>query len=214
MMTAIVTSPDPGSAIRRVAWLGTVGMFAAVLWGFATYWMLQDRLDALSRTTVPGQVTIQASAPERVTIFFEDPSAPRGFLVRSASVTTLTPAPVDVVVTGPAGRVVTASPYERDLRFAHDGRVVIAMATIRVPVTGSYTIDVGGTVPPGTMVSVGTVLDGVVMVNAGGVVVLFVVSALAVLVAKVAAAVQRRRVPSGAGRSAATGRAADRSGSS
>jgi hypothetical protein len=51
-------------------WLALAGMIGAVVWGFFSYQLLQDRLDALSRTTVPGQVTVEALEPEGLMIYF------------------------------------------------------------------------------------------------------------------------------------------------
>jgi hypothetical protein len=44
-------------------WLAVVGMVGATVLGFVSYQDLQDRLTALSRTAVPGSVTVDVHEP-------------------------------------------------------------------------------------------------------------------------------------------------------
>lgn len=168
--------PSPRWAWPTAA-LALVVLVGAVVWGLVTYDGLQDRLDALHRTAVPGQLTLEVEGPAGLTIFYEDPDAAADFVVRSNQASTIDVSPVDVSVTGPSGPV-TLARYERDLRFDVDGRVATALATFDAPEAGRYTLDVAGDAPAGAMVAVGDVVDASLMANAAGAVVLFVASLL------------------------------------
>lgn len=189
-------TPKPTGRLSAARWLALVAMVAAIGWGYVSYQMLQHRLAALSRTAVPGQVTVQVAGPQELTVYYEDPPASGGFLVRTGASSTLGSSPVDLAVTGPSGATVTTAPYERDLRFTYDGRAVIALATIDAPTAGTYTIEASGDVPPAALVSVGQVVDVGLLANAAGALALFVGPPLALLVAMLVAAVKRRRVTS------------------
>ncbi len=169
--------------VRRLA---LVGVIVAIVWGFLGYRMLQDRLASLARTPVPGQVTIHTDGPQRVTLFYEDPTAPGGFVVRAGDSGTPASAPIDIAVTDQAGRSAATTPYGRDLRFTHRGRTVIALATLDVPAAGSYTIRAGGDVATGAGIAVGTVVDAGMLINGIGAVVVFVLGILALAVVIIA----------------------------
>lgn len=190
-----VRRPSPGW-ITAVLWLSVAGLVGAIVWGFFGYQALQDRLAALPRTEVPGEVAVQVPKPGTLVIYYEDPSAAGAFVVRSSGTNTLTPSPVELAVTGPSGETVATTPYRRDLRFDHDGRVVTAVATIDASTSGTYTIEAGGTVPPTARVSVGDVVDGGLIANAAGAIVLFVGSLLALLAMVVLGAIRRGRAVS------------------
>ncbi|MGA7271757.1 MAG: hypothetical protein WB239_11855, partial [Acidimicrobiia bacterium] len=180
--------------IKAVLWLSVAGLVGAIVWGFFSYQSLQDRLAAMPRTAVPGQVAIQVQDPGTLTIFYEDPTAGGTFVVQSNATSTLTPSPVQLAVTGPSGESVPTSPYQRDLRFDYDGRIVTALATIDPSASGTYTIDVSGTVPSTARISVGDVVDFGLIASAAGAIVLFLGSLLALLVTVVMTAVRRSRV--------------------
>ncbi len=183
-----------GRGRTAVRWLVLVGVIGSMVWAFFGYQMLQDRLGSLSRTAVPGQVTVETAGPQTLTIYYEDPTASGRFVVRAAGTSTLTTSPVEITVTGPAGRSTPTTPYGRDLRFTHDGRVVVTMATFDAPTAGDYTIDVSGNAPPGAAVSVGTVVDTALIINGVGAVGLFVISLLSLVATMIAALVSRSRV--------------------
>ena len=178
-------------------WLALVGMVGATVLGFVSYQDLQDRLTALPRTAVPGSVTVDVHEPLELTIFYEDPMARGGFVVQAGGSSTLASSPVDLAVSGPTGESVAAVPYERDLRFGHDGRIVIAVATIDIPTAGAYTVHVSGNVPPAALVSVGDVIDPRLIVEAAGAITLFGGSALALVIIMTVAAIGHRRAISG-----------------
>jgi hypothetical protein len=182
--------------LQVARWLALAGVIGAVVWGFFSYQLLQDRLDALSRTTVPGQVTVEALETEGLTIYYEDPTAPGRFLVRASASNTLVSAPVGLAVTGPSGAAVPTAPYERDLRFRHDGRDIIALATVDLPAAGTYVIQASGSVPPTAMVSAGQVIDFPLIANAAGAVTLFLGSLVVVLATSVVGAFTRSRARS------------------
>ena len=172
-------------------WLALAGVIGAIVLGLFSYQTLQNRLDALSRTAVPGQVTIEIPEPHQgLTIYYEDPTA-RGGLVEAGGSNTLASSPLDLTVTGPSGESVATVPYERDLRFDHDGRVVTALATIDTPTAGTYTVQASGNVPPTAMVSVGGVVDFGLITAWTGTIALFVGSLLLVLVTVTVAAIKR-----------------------
>ncbi len=75
---------------------------------------------------------------------------------------------------GPSGEPIEATPYRRDLRFTHAGRVVTAMDTVNATAPGVYTMTAIGDRGPGVLVSVGRVLDPLLVAGAGGSVVLLV----------------------------------------
>jgi hypothetical protein len=181
-----------GSMLPMLVSLSLVGLIGTVAWGFLDYRGLVDRLDALPRTTVPGEVAVTAGAADTMTIFYEDPSVGGGFVVQSAGTNTLTSPPVEVSVTGPDGQAIGTAPYERDLRFDHDGRVVTAMETFQAPTAGTYTIEVTGQVPQAARVSAGVVIDSGLLIGVAGAVVLFL-GTIAALAATVIVAATRVR---------------------
>ena len=174
-------------------WLAVAGVIGAAALGLFSYRTLQDRLDALSRTAVPGQVTVEVAKSEGLTIFYEDATARGGFVVQAGGSGMLGAAPVDLAVRGPSGEPVATVPYERDLRLNHDGRVVTAFATIDTPTAGTYTVQASGDVPPTALVSVGRVVDVALIAEAGGAIALAVGSVLLLLMTVTVAALKRRR---------------------
>lgn len=169
------------SSTRR-AWTAAALVLAALIgaavWGLLTYQDLQERLDALPRTTVPGEVTVDVTDAHGLTVFYEDPEAPTGFVVRSSQTTTISSSPVDLSVLGPSGPV-TLTRYDRDLRFDVDDRVATALMTFDAPEPGRYTLRATGDVPAGSMVSVGDVVDGGLLASTAGAIGLFVASIVA-----------------------------------
>ena len=174
-------------------WLAVAGVIGAAVLGLFSYQTLQDRLDAFSRTAVPGQVTVEVPEPGGLTIFYEDATGGGGFVVQAGGSRTLASAPVDLAVKGPSGEPVATVPYERDLRLNHDGRVVTAFATIDTSTAGTYTVQASGDVPPTALVSVGQVVDFALIAEAGGAIALSVGSFLLLLVTVTVAAMKRRR---------------------
>ena len=173
-------------------WLALAGVIGAIVLGLFSYQTLQNRLDALSRAAVPGQVTIEIPEPHQgLTIYYEDPTARGGFVVQAGGSNTLASSPLDLTVTGPSGESVATVPYEGDLRFNHDGRVVTALATIDTPTAGTYTVQASGNVPPTAMVSVGRVVDFGLIAAWTGTIALFVGSLLLILVTVTVAAIKR-----------------------
>ncbi len=176
--------------------LAILGVIGAVAWGFLTYSSLENRLEALPRTAVPGQVAVQVDQPQGMTIFYEDPQASGTFIVQASrgESRTLADAPVTVTVTGPSGSVPTAV-YENDLRFHVSGRVATALATFDAPVAGTYTVRVAGDVPAGSRVSVGDVVDAGLIASFVGAVVLFVATLAAAAITVLVVAIRRLRQP-------------------
>jgi hypothetical protein len=180
---------------RILSWIPVVGVIVALVWGFLVYQALQSHLTDLSRTSVPGQVTVEVPQPESLTIFYEDPTAKGGFVVQSSATSTLTSTPVDLVVTGPSG-VISSSPYHRDLRFRHEGRTVTAMATIEAPSAGAYTLQVSGDTPAGAYVSAGQVAGFGLAASFVGAIILFLVSLVAIPIVRVLANKRQSRTVS------------------
>ena len=177
-------------------WRSVVGLIGSVVWAFFSYGGLQDRLAELPRSAVPGQVEVEVSEPQALTIFYEDPTAEGMFLVRSSDANVLEAPPVDLTVVGPAGERIQSQPYDRDLRFDHNDRVLIAVATIETASVGTYAIQVSGDVPVGAQISVGDVIDFGLVANIVAVVGLFVVSILGSVVAVVLLTVRSGSRPS------------------
>ena len=162
-------------------------------WGFSDYQGLQSRLADLPRTPVPGQVTVQVSTPQTVTIYYENPNAAGTFVVQSSGTNTLVDSPVDLIVAGPSGEAVQTEPYVRDLRFDYQGRVVTALRTFDADVAGIYNIDISGDVPSTARVSVGHVADFGLVAGLAGAIILFVGSLLALLATVVIVVIKRGR---------------------
>jgi len=173
-------------------WFTVAGVIGAAALGVLSYQTLQHRLDAVSRTAVPGQVTVEVAETGGLTIFYEDPTAPSGFVVRAGGSNTLAAALVNLAVKGPSGEPVATVPYEQDLRLNHDGRVVTALATIDTPTAGTYTIQASGNVPPAALVSAGRVVDLALIAEMGGAIALSVGSFLLLLVTATVTAMKRR----------------------
>lgn len=178
---------------RTAAIIAVAGVLAATAWGFLTYENLQDRLEALARTDVPGEVTFEVTEPGGRTIFYEDVGAGT-FLVQTGQHRDLTSIPVDLTVTGPDGEVATAS-YELDLRFHHSGRDVTAVATFDAPTAGMYTLTVAGDGSSAARVAVGDVVDVALLANVVGAVLLLVGALLTAGVIMLVALVNRPPTP-------------------
>lgn len=174
-----------------------VGLIGSMVWGFLSYVALQDQLAAMPRSDVPGQLAIDVVEPQTLTIFYEDPTVDAAFLVESSGASMFEAAPVELTVVGPSGGRVETAPYERNLRFDYDGRVLTALATIEMSSTGTYTIDVAGDVPVEAQISVGHIVDVGLIASVIGVVGLFVASVVGIVVAVVMMAVRggRRKSP-------------------
>ena len=136
------TNSSRAVRLGTAAGILVVGLVGSVLWGLTTYQSLQDRLDALPRTDVPGEVTFEVAEPQGVTVFYEDPAAERAFVVQANQASTLATSPVDLAVSGPDGAHALAR-YERDLRFDIDGRVAAAVATFDAPEPDLHVAGVG-----------------------------------------------------------------------
>jgi hypothetical protein len=182
--------------VSVLLWLSLAGLIGAIAWGFFSYGALQDRLANLPRAAVPGQVTVDVPEPQTLTIFYEDPTADGTFVVQTSGSNTITVSPVELTVTAPSGEEVAIAPYERDLRFDYDGRVLTAMATIDASTVGTYTVEASGDTPPSAQISVGHVVDVGLIAHAVGVIGLFLASLAGVATAGVLIAVRRRRVES------------------
>lgn len=182
-MSTLERRPKVGLLV--LLWLGLAGLIGSLAWGFFSYEGLQDRLAELPRSVVPGQIDVEVVEPQTQTIFFEDPSADQKFGVRSSPTSMLETPPVDLIVTGPSGERIDIQAYERDLRFDHDGRVLIAMATFEPAVAGRYSIEMSGDVPAGAEVSAGDVVDFGLVANFVALVGLFILSVVALAVAVV-----------------------------
>lgn len=183
------------------SWYGVAGflafasLVAAVAWGLGSYQQLQDRLEALPRTAVPGTIVVAVGTAQSVTVFYEDPVVAGGFAVQASGTSKLRAAPVELTVTDASQRPVATTPYGTDLRFDIGDRVAIASATFDAPAAGHYTVEVAGDVPAQARVSAGTVVDAELIASAIGVVTLFVMPLLAVVVVAVVVAVRGARTP-------------------
>lgn len=180
-------------------WLSLAGLIGAMAGGVFSYRGLEGRLAEMSRAVVPGQVDIEVTEPDTLTIFYEDPTADGTFVVQSSGSNTLSALPVELTVTGPSGERVTVAPYERDLRFDYDGRVLTAIAVIDATTAGTYNVQATGDVPALAQVSVGHVVVVGLVANVVGVVGLFLVSVLGVTVAVAMIVAERGRIASSDG---------------
>ena len=176
------------------AGLALVGVLGAIALAAVGYVQLQDRLEALPRTDVPGTVTVAVDGPQGVTIFYEDPSR-GGFVAQASGTSTLRFSPVDLVVTGPSGTTVATAPYAADLRFDVGSRVATALATFDAPSAGTYTIDVTGDVPADVRVSAGDVVDAGLVAYLVVAVALFLLATATAVAMAVVTAVKRSRTP-------------------
>jgi hypothetical protein len=175
--------------------LGLASLITAIALGWGSYQLLQDRLEGLARTAVPGTIVVQVEGEEAVTVFYEDPTADGGFVVQARGTSSPGPTPVDLSVTDPNGRVVATRPYGSDLRFDMRDRVAIASAVFDAPSAGSYTVEVTGDAPVAARVSAGSVVDAGMIARLIGVIALFVGPPIVALVIAVVVAVQRSRTP-------------------
>lgn len=191
------TTQSPRIAWPRVVlWLSLAGLIAAIAWGLYAYEGLQSRLSDFPRTAVPGELSVEVSQPQTLTIFYEDPIADRTFVVRSSDTNTLNAPPLELGVTGPSGDPIQTTRYERDLRFDHGGRVLTAMATFDADEAGTFTIEAAGNVPAEARASVGEVVEFELVANVLGVVGLFIGSLLGMTIALVFIGLKRGRTPS------------------
>lgn len=175
------TSRRPSGRLLAAVAILVAGLVGSVAWGLLTYESLQGRLEALPRTDVPGEATVEVDGPQGLTIFYEDRASEQGFVVRSNRISTITSSPVELSVTGPSGPLELAR-YERDLRFDVDGRVATALATFDAPTAGTYTVHVAGEPSDGVMVSVGDVVTPGLLASFVGAVALFLVGLVAATV--------------------------------
>lgn len=168
--------------VSVLLWLSLAGIIGAIAWGFLGARGLQDRLAALPRAVVPGQVDVEVAEPGTLTIFYEDPTADGTFVVQASGSNTLSALPVELTVTGPSGERINVAPYQRDLRFDYDGRVLTAIAVMDATIPGSYEVQATGDVPALAQISVGHVDAGLVA-NVVALVALFLISGLGLAVA-------------------------------
>lgn len=178
--------------------LALAGMVGSIAWGVHTYRLLEARLDALPRVAVPGEVSVDLEEPQGLTIFYEDPGAAGGFGVLWNTLGGPMggdDGPVDLLVTGPSGEQVPTAPYDGDLRFDVGGNVAIALATFDAPAAGTYTVTATGDVPTAARVSVGQVVDGGLVAQVVGAVVLFVGTVAVTVPLVVVVAYRRSRSP-------------------
>jgi hypothetical protein len=173
--------------------LSVVGLIGAMAWAFFSYRGLEDRLAEMSRTVVPGEVAIEVTEPDTLTIFYEDPTGTGTFVVQSSGSNTLAALPVELTVTGPSDQTVTVSRYERDLRFDYDGRVATAIAVFDATTAGTYNVQAIGDGPAMAQVSVGHVVDVGLVANVVAVVSLFLISVVGVAVSIALVVVRRGR---------------------
>ncbi|HEX6286960.1 MAG TPA: hypothetical protein VFZ80_05700 [Acidimicrobiia bacterium] len=166
-------------------------MIGSLAWGLYSYGELQDRLDELPRTLVPGVVDVEVDEPQTLTVFYEDPASSGTFAVQSGGSNTLTAPPVELAVSSPSGQEVDVLPYERDLRFDHEGRVLTAISTFSADSAGIYIVEVEGDVPASARVSVGRVVESSLVATVIGVVGSFVLSVIGLLIAVVALSIRR-----------------------
>lgn len=174
-----------------VLWISVLGMIGSLAWGLYSYGELKDRLDQLPRTFVPGVANVEVDEPQTLTVFYEDPVSNGTFAVQSGGSNTLTASPVELTVSSPSGQEVDVLPYEADLRFDHEGRVLIAISTFSADSAGFYTVKVEGEVPPSARVSVGRVVESSLVATVIGVVGTFIVSVIGLLIAVVALSIRR-----------------------
>lgn len=181
---------------RIVLWVSVAGLMGSIVWGLFGYSGLVGRLDALARTAVPGQVSVEVAEPETLTVFYEDPTEGGAFVVQTNQSNTLSVSPVDLRVIGPSGEPIATPPYARDLRFHHEDRIVTALATIDIEDPGTYTVEVSGDVPSASRVSVGDVIDRGLVAGAAGMIALLLVSLIGVVVGVVLTSLRRDRMAS------------------
>jgi hypothetical protein len=116
--------------------IAVVGLVVGLLWGFTTYFNYRDQIQGFERMQAPGGAALVLDAGPQ-TIYFEGGS-------------TTTPTAANVHVTSADGSNVPTSSYVGDVRYdAPDGSVGKAIASIVLPVSGTYRVVVDG--PPGTL---------------------------------------------------------------
>lgn len=177
--------------------LALAGMVGGIALGLHTYRLYEGRLDALARSAVPGEVTLEVAEPQVLTIHYEEPRISGGFAVRWNDVVGDGPveSPVGLEVTGPSGSPIPTVAYGSDLSFDVGGRVATALATFDATEPGTYTVEATGDVPEDARVSVGHVVDGGMVARVVGAVLVFVGTLLVAALMVVVVAYRRSRTP-------------------
>ena len=162
------------------------GILAAVALAVLLAWSALgffSAVDHLARTPLPGAVSVSASQPGELVVYYEGHAG--------ASLNEL-----GLRVRGPDGAAVELKPYDLDLRYDVGGRVGTAVASFSAPVARRYLVSATAA-EPGARLAVGADLStGVMLTDLASIGVAF--AALA-LIAAVVAFVLRRSGAGGAG---------------
>ena len=127
-----------------------IGLIVASIWTVAGVFRMNDRINAFTRVSIPGEATMRIDRTGGRVVYYEGIEAP-------------IPREVDLRVTDPSGRAITVGSYGADLRYDVPGATHMgqAIATFDATVTGAYRISVRGVPQPDGQVAVGQSVAGI-----------------------------------------------------
>lgn len=123
-----------GTNLKNLAtWLGILGIIGSLLWGAWVLWHLSGDFDAMPRTEIPGEVTVNLDEPGERVVYYE----------RNTLVATPVEPGIEVSVTGPDGSPVVSEPTTR---VQYRTMQTVRQPHVSFPVTepGSYTVTASG----------------------------------------------------------------------
>jgi hypothetical protein len=180
--------------------VAVLGLTAAFLWGALGFSNIQDRVDGLDRTAVPGQVTVSVTDPGSLVVYHESAAEVAGYAEPTANgriaATRWDPATRTVVtvryaddtptwqqlglqVTGPGGAAVPVATYRSSARYdLEPGRAGRAVATFQATTVGPYRVSAARATEAGATLAVGQDIARSVVLTRLGAVILGLVTVL------------------------------------
>lgn len=171
--------------------IGVLGLAGAIVWGAIGVTGYLQRVEDLTRMSVPGHLSVQSEGAGEQFVYYEG-----GGVVPLEQ--------LRLQVTDPRGETVALEPYDLDLRYDAPGNTGVgqALATFRTAGAGEYAVTSAGAAPPGSTVAVGESVAKNVIPTLFGVFALLLVTVgggLALIIVTVA---RRSRVRSDSGQPA------------
>lgn len=148
------TAPSAPRSLAAGHWfraiLIAIGLIVASIWTVASVFRMNDRINAFTRVSIPGEETMRIDRTGGQVVYYEGIEAP---ILRE----------VDLRVSDPSGRAIIVGSYGTDLRYDVPGATHMgqAIATFDAIVTGAYRILVRGVPQPDGQVAVGQSVAGI-----------------------------------------------------
>ena len=140
---------------RAGYWIGAAlivaGVAGAILWGVLSFTGIDDTVDDFVRAPAPGMARVELETRKYI-VYVEGPGVGRDY-----------EPPVEIVVVDPSGdRVVPLADYSASLTYSFGDHSGTAVATVRPPRAGVYSLRAATSAPPsaGLQVALGDSVAG------------------------------------------------------